>query len=145
MQRPISLPGDMSKRRRQHIKTPELKGSAPLTNAVIETEPESIRTRLARNRGVRRGIYALVPVIIAVISSINSLWNYFASDDLQQVLGNPFIKSLSNLPAAFTTSVWSFTATDIIFTADFYFRPVFSILFAINYALFGTAPLGWHL
>lgn len=145
MQRPISLPGDMSKRRRQHIKTPELKGSAPLTNAVIETEPESIRTRLARNRGVRRGIYALVPVIIAVISSINSLWNYFASDDLQQVLGNPFIKSLSNLPAAFTTSVWSFTATDIVFTADFYFRPVFSILFAINYALFGTAPLGWHL
>lgn len=90
-------------------------------------------------------MYALVPVIIAVVASINSLWNDFASDDLEQVLGNPFIKQLGNLPAAFTSSVWSFTAADIVFTVDPYFRPVFSGLFTLNYALFGTTPWGWHL
>jgi len=87
----------------------------------------------------------LVPVVIALITSINSLWNYFAADDLQQVLGSSFIKRIGNLPAAFTTSVWSFTAADIIFTVDSYFRPLFNTLFILNYALFGTAPWGWHL
>jgi tetratricopeptide (TPR) repeat protein len=92
-----------------------------------------------------RGIYALVPVLLALLTSINTLWNYFASDDLEQVLNNPFIKHFRNLSSAFTSSVWSFTAGDIVFTVDPYFRPVFSSLFIINYALFGTSPWGWHL
>lgn len=92
-----------------------------------------------------RGIYALVPILLALLTSINTLWNYFASDDLEQVLNNPFIKHFRNLTAAFTRSVWSFTAVDIVFTVDQYFRPVFTSLFILNYALFGTAPWGWHL
>ena len=91
------------------------------------------------------GAYPFVPVILALVTSVNSLWNHFASDDLEQVLGNPFIKHLGNLPAAFTTSVWSFTAANIVFTVDPYFRPIFSSLFTLNNALFGTAPWGWHL
>ena len=87
----------------------------------------------------------LIPPVIALLASINSLWNYFASDDLEQVLGNNFIKQFSNLPAAFTTSVWSFTTADIVFTVDPYFRPLFTSLFTLNYALFGNTPWGWHL
>lgn len=93
----------------------------------------------------RRAVYPVVPILLAVITSINALRNRFASDDLQQVLGNSFIKQLSNLPRAFATSVWSFGASDITFTVDPYFRPIFSSLFTVNYALFGTSPLGWHL
>ena len=93
----------------------------------------------------RRLVCAIVPVLLAVLTSLNALWNHFASDDLEQVLNNSFIKHLSNLPKAFTRSVWSFAASDIIFTVDPYFRPIFSSLFTINYALFATSPFGWHL
>jgi protein O-mannosyl-transferase len=125
------------------------KGSASLANAVTETESEqrsqSEASGSAGASGKWLGVYALVPVILAMIASVNALWNHFASDDLEQVLGNTFIKHFGNLPAAFTSSVWSFTAADIIFTVDPYFRPMFSSLFTLNYALFGTAPWGWHL
>src|SRR5215813_1492637 len=104
-------------------------------------EVESVKTV-----GLRwRKIYSLVPVLLALATSINTLWNHFASDDLEQILNNSFIKSFRNLPAAFTRGVWSFTAADIIFTVDPYFRPIFNSLFTINYALFGNRPLGWHL
>ncbi|HKS42478.1 MAG TPA: tetratricopeptide repeat protein [Blastocatellia bacterium] len=92
-----------------------------------------------------RGIYALIPSAFALLVSINTLWNSFASDDGQQVLKNDFIKTFSNIPRAFTSSVWAFTTNDIIFTVDPYYRPLFTSLFTINYALFGTKAWGWHL
>ncbi|HXG91765.1 MAG TPA: tetratricopeptide repeat protein [Blastocatellia bacterium] len=92
-----------------------------------------------------RGIYVLIPVALALVASINTLWNNFASDDTQQVLNNVFIKSFKNLSLAITSSVWSFVSFDINLTAQPYYRPLFSILFMINYALFGTSAWGWHL
>lgn len=92
-----------------------------------------------------RNAYMFVPVALAFLTAINTLWNGFASDDQQQVLNSPFIKDLSNLPEAFTTSVWTFGATDIKYAVDSFYRPIFNVLFTINYALFGTAPWGWHL
>jgi len=138
----------MAKRHQPSLKAPQPRGSTTRANAVIETDPgqpilkEDSRTALA---GRWRGVFAFVPVIIAFITSINSLWNHFASDDLDQILGNAFIKQLGNLPAAFTSSVWSFTAADLVFSVDPYFRPIFSSLLTLNYALFGTTSWGWHL
>jgi len=114
-----------------------------VTETAPETDPEVRKATWFSSEW--RNIYMIVPAIIAFATAANSLGNYFASDDLEQVLNNPFIKRLGNLPAAFTSSVWSFTSTDIIFTVDPYFRPIFSALFTINYALFGTQPWGWHL
>jgi tetratricopeptide (TPR) repeat protein len=73
------------------------------------------------------------------------LWNGFAADDSHQVLQNTLIKKLSNIPLAFTKSVWAFVTEDIVFSVDQYYRPLFSLLFTINYALFGTKAWGWHL
>jgi len=114
-----------------------------VTESAPEIEPEVRKTPWLSSKW--RDVYMIVPAIIAFATAANSLGNYFASDDLEQVLSNPFIKRLGNLPAAFTNSVWSFTSTDIIFTVDPYFRPIFSALFTINYALFGIQPWGWHL
>ena len=139
----------MPKRHQRSLKPREPKGSTALASDIIESQPElAIRAEVSSGAAAAfkwRGLYALLPAIIAFISSVNSLWNYFASDDLDQVLGNPFIKDLGNLPAAFTSSVWSFTTSDIVFTVDPYFRPIFTTLFMLNYGIFGTAPLGWHL
>src|SRR5262249_34456170 len=85
-----------------------------------------------------------VPPLLALVFSGITLWNEFATDDLQQILGNNFIKKLSNLPHAFTTSVWAFANGDVVFSVDSYYRPLFSALFCLNYALFGSVPLGWH-
>ncbi|MBI3652673.1 MAG: tetratricopeptide repeat protein [Acidobacteria bacterium] len=88
----------------------------------------------------------LLPVALALLSSLNTLWNGFALDDSQQVLNNPFIRDLKNLPLAFTTSVWSFATTDIGATAQPYYRPLFSALFTLIYAVFGSgSAVGWHL
>jgi protein O-mannosyl-transferase len=138
----------MPKGRQPSLKTREPKGSIARANAVIEMESAQSTQEHSTRRdvfGQWRGIYILAPLVIALAASMNSLWNYFASDDLEQVLGNSFIKQLSNLPAAFTTSVWSFTSADIVFTVDPYFRPIFTSLFTLNYALFGNIPWGWHL
>src|ERR1051325_4483926 len=87
-----------------------------------------------------------LPAALGFLASLNVLRNDFVSDDAQQVLNNLFIRDLKNLPLAFTTSVWSFATTDIAATAQPYFRPMFSALFTVNYAIFGTAsPVGWHL
>ncbi|MCI0485396.1 MAG: tetratricopeptide repeat protein [Blastocatellia bacterium] len=92
-----------------------------------------------------RKIYVSVPALLALLASINTLWNGFATDDHQQILNNEFIKKIGNLPLAFTTSVWSFATSDIAFAIDSYYRPVFNVLLTINYALFGTSAWGWHL
>jgi tetratricopeptide (TPR) repeat protein len=92
-----------------------------------------------------RNLYALVPCLLALLTAINTLSNGYASDDSHQVVGNAFIKSISNLSYAFTTSVWSFATDDVVFSVDPYYRPLFNVLFTINYALFGAAAWGWHL
>ena len=139
----------MPKRQQTSLKSRVPKGSASRLNVVMETDLEQSAADETKPRMAGfdkwRGVNAFVPVILALATSVNTLWNHFASDDLEQVLGNPFIKHFGNLPAAFTSSVWSFTAADIVFTVDPYFRPIFSSLFTLNYALFGTAPWSWHL
>jgi tetratricopeptide (TPR) repeat protein len=92
-----------------------------------------------------RGFYLLVPVLLALLASINTLECGFAHDDLLQVLNNEFIKNIDYLPYAFTTSVWSFMSENIRATTDLYYRPMFAVLFTFNYALFNTNAWAWHL
>ena len=99
-----------------------------------------------QDRGPKwREQYSIIPVAIALAVSLNSLANGFAADDLQQILNNPFIKDLANIPSAFTNTVWTFSSDNIIFTTDQYYRPIFNILLSVNYAIFGTSAWGWHL
>jgi Tfp pilus assembly protein PilF len=116
-----------------------LNEGTPEQNVVSEERKES----LSRMR--RRAVYALFPAALALITSINTLRNQFAADDLEQVLNSSFIKHLSNLPALFTRSVWSFGGSEVALSTDMYFRPIIGSLLTINYAMFGTSPPGWHL
>jgi hypothetical protein len=90
-------------------------------------------------------IFALIPVALGLITSLNTLWGGFAADDSTQILGNALIKHLGNIPNAFFTSVWAFASTDIVFATDTYYRPLFNVLLMINYAIFGSSAWGWHL
>jgi protein O-mannosyl-transferase len=137
----------MSKKNQANSKTSSLHESKPtLVNEGINQPVEEPGLTASDNSKIWRKAIILVPVALAILFSINSLWLDFASDDSQQVLANVFIRELKNLPLAFTTSVWSFASSDIGATSQPYYRPLFSALFTINYALFGaTSPFGWHL
>jgi Tfp pilus assembly protein PilF len=89
--------------------------------------------------------FSVIPVAVALAASLNCLANGFAADDLQQVLGSSAIRSLWNLPYAFTSSVWTFSSDNVVFTTDKYYRPLFSVLFTLGYAVFGKSAWGWHL
>ncbi|MEK6406419.1 MAG: glycosyltransferase family 39 protein [Acidobacteriota bacterium] len=125
------------------------RGRPPESNVVTPLAAESgdagAHHSAPPSRLVWRPIYALIPPLLALITSINSLRNGFAFDDEQQLLRNEFIKSLANLPGAFTTSVWSFMGDTASLDPDAYYRPLFTTLFTINYAVFGTTAWGWHL
>lgn len=144
---PLAPLGNMPRKHQSLTANARAKPSASAPDSISSTVPiVSPEEENGLRRSKRwRAVYTLVPTLLAVITSLNTLQNNFASDDLEQVLNNQFIKHFSNLPGAFTKSVWSFAASDIIFTVDPYFRPIFSSLFTINYALFGTSPFGWHL
>jgi tetratricopeptide (TPR) repeat protein len=92
-----------------------------------------------------RAIYALVPAALALLASLNALWNGFAADDISQIQNNPFIKKLSNLPLAFTSRAWDFATEDVVLSLGSYYRPLVDALFIINHAVFGESARGWHL
>jgi tetratricopeptide (TPR) repeat protein len=92
-----------------------------------------------------RAIYALVPAALALLVSLNALWNGFAADDISQIQNNPFIKKLSNLPLAFTSRAWDFATEDVVLSLGSYYRPLVDALFIINHAVFGESARGWHL
>src|SRR5262249_51080902 len=88
--------------------------------------------------------YVLVPAALALATSLNTLRDGFAYDDLYQVLDNDAIKQVKNLPFAFTSGVWAFLDKNT-WNWNTYFRPLFTSLFTINYAMFGISAWGWHL
>ncbi|HEY9231282.1 MAG TPA: tetratricopeptide repeat protein, partial [Blastocatellia bacterium] len=93
---------------------------------------------------LRPGV-AWIPVALAMVASLVTLFNEFACDDAIQITDNPLIKSLANLPAAFTSSVWQFAPAEITGVSQSYYRPLFNTWLMISNALFGTKPWGWHL
>ena len=93
-----------------------------------------------------RSVYAVIPPTLALLTSVNTLWNGFAFDDTQQVLRNELIKKFGNLPLIFTNSVWSFNVDSLLVAStDSYYRPLFMALFTLNYSIFGATAWGWHL
>jgi tetratricopeptide (TPR) repeat protein len=67
---------------------------------------------------------------MAALVYLNALDNPFVYDDHRVVLGNYSIRDLSNLRALFLNDV---------------FRPVVNISYALDYAVWGLNPFGYHL
>lgn len=133
----------MAKRKTQSNSTVNAVTNPKMDDAAAHREVERRQPAVGVSRW--REQYSIIPVAVAVAVSLNSLANGFAADDLQQVLSNPLIKDLGNIPSAFTSSVWTFSSENIIFTTDQYYRPIFNVFLTINYAIFGTSAWGWHL
>lgn len=72
----------------------------------------------------------------------NSLSNNFVWDDEEQVVNNPFIKSWKNLPAIFSGSTFSTGGAGL---SGWYYKPLMSFWFMVNFSLWKLKPFGFHL
>jgi tetratricopeptide (TPR) repeat protein len=87
-----------------------------------------------------------VPIFILLLVSfavyLNALFGAFVYDDMLQIVKNPWIRDIRNIPVIFSKSVWSFLPGRDV---DNYYRPLMHIVYMLNYYLFGLNPWGFHL
>jgi len=77
--------------------------------------------------------------LIAVAVYANSLANEFITDDKLQLLGNPLVTDIRNLPRVFGAGVWSFLGYQ-----GNYYRPVQFLAYSLLYCVFGPHAFGFH-
>lgn len=82
---------------------------------------------------------------ITALAYLNALNGEFVYDDRLQVLKNPTLSSLGNIPKMFTQGVWQFLNSGDQNAVGPYYRPLFNIALIINHQLFGLEVFGWHL
>ncbi len=83
-------------------------------------------------------------LLIAVISAAayaNSFRNSFHFDDQHFIVENPYIQDLRNIPSFFFSSEHS--SFEKVFTS--HYRPLLVTSYAINYAIGGLRPEGYHV
>jgi tetratricopeptide (TPR) repeat protein len=84
--------------------------------------------------------------VVACFSCIvfaNSLSGGFVWDDEVQVVKNWRIRSLDNLPSAFTSAFWSFMGTQAESQSNFY-RPVQTLTYMFAFSIGGLSPASYH-
>jgi protein O-mannosyl-transferase len=86
-------------------------------------------------------------VLLAALSFAiyaNALRGEFVYDDSVQIVRNENVRSLENLPRAFTTPLWSFADTNNTWN-NRYYRPMQTVIFAVVYKFAGLSPFAYHL
>jgi len=74
---------------------------------------------------------------------INSLSGDFIWDDIEQIVDNPVIKDIRNIPSFFTSDLWRLIDNPTI--GSYYYRPFFLLSLAVDYNLWGLNPFGYHI
>ena len=78
--------------------------------------------------------------LLAVAPYATTLGHGFAYDDFSEVVGNELIRSPGNLAQIFSTSAWKGAGEE-----NPIYRPLTTVTYAVNYALAGLTPFGYHL
>ncbi|PJE67516.1 hypothetical protein COU95_02015, partial [Candidatus Shapirobacteria bacterium CG10_big_fil_rev_8_21_14_0_10_40_9] len=86
----------------------------------------------------------LIFLILAVgfVVYFNSLFNGFVWDDEEQILNNVAIRSFSNLPLIFKSSTFSTGGAGL---SGWYYKPLMTASFMLNYSIWRLNPFGFHL
>ncbi len=86
------------------------------------------------------GLFLLSLLTLAAYVGVVGLG--FVWDDRALILENPLIQDLRMFPAYFGADLWS-TEADVVSSG--YYRPLMLLSLAIDHALFGLNPAGYHL
>jgi tetratricopeptide (TPR) repeat protein len=88
----------------------------------------------------------LFPILVVLFFSFavyfNALYCGFVYDDTDQVLNNPWIRDMGNLPTFFSEGVWGFWMDP---AKSNYYRPLMYVTYTLVYHIFGARPWGFHL
>lgn len=101
-----------------------------MTRSKVRINTESERNQLT---------YYIIVGLVAFIVYSNSLSNAFVFDDESVVLSDPSITQLSNIPKFFTGQEGFHKVIGR------YYRPVVSLSYTIDCAIWGLKPFGFHL
>lgn len=82
----------------------------------------------------------VIPILLSILIGRDSLKHDFVWDDEALIVENESIRSLRNIPTFFRPSYWRER-----FVGGKRYRPVRAISFAIDHALWGLRPRGYHL
>ncbi|GAB4337293.1 MAG: tetratricopeptide repeat protein [Candidatus Abyssubacteria bacterium] len=90
------------------------------------------------NRPGRAGLRIFLVALLPALLYFNTLWNSFQYDDIYLIVNNRYVHSLSN--------VWRFFVSSNLIsdTPLSGYRPLTMTTFALNYALGGDNPAGYH-
>jgi len=110
---------------------------------------EAAGTAPAPKEGTARGSWAraLCPggiLLLALLAYWPTLRGDFVYDDVSLVRDNRVITSLRNVPRIFTTDYWGTLERPDLSPGTNLYRPLVMISFALNYAVGGLQPLGYH-
>lgn len=101
----------------------------------------SPRTTIASGRGNQRPA-ALLVFAAAVLVYANTFTAGYTLDDVPVIRDNPLIQDLSRAGELFRTHYWS--ANDWVADKGLY-RPLTLLSFALNHAVHGASPAGYHV
>ncbi len=90
---------------------------------------------------INNRLQKILPFVIIFISALlylNTLSNTFVYDDAYVISENYFIKSWGNLPKLFTKDY-------LPFSGELSYRPIVTLTYFFDYAIWRLNPLGYHL
>lgn len=86
--------------------------------------------------------FVLIIIVFGFLIWANSLFNGFVWDDEEQIVNNPLVQKLTNIPEVFTSS--TFNGGGALPTGWFY-RPMMTLFYLLNYSVWGANAFGFHL
>jgi tetratricopeptide (TPR) repeat protein len=90
---------------------------------------------------IRQARLALIAVALAaVVPYVHTLGHSFAYDDGVEVVDNAFIRTLDGVPRILSSPVWAGAGKE-----SSAYRPLTTLTYALNHAVGGLAPFGYHL
>lgn len=82
-------------------------------------------------------------IIVGIIIFSNAIFNDFVMDDNPQIINNPVVHSIRNIPAFFSGSTF-YNGAGHNLTGQ-YFKPLPATLFSVIYAIFGANNVPFHI
>ncbi len=89
-------------------------------------------------KGLNLPIFFFLTAALSQLVYVNSLSNQFTYDDEFTIVNNYFIKSLQNIPDLFNKNYFTLSG-------ELSYRPVVTLSYFIDYALWKMNPFGFHL
>jgi tetratricopeptide (TPR) repeat protein len=95
-------------------------------------------SRIDERRQTRLAVIAVA--LAAVLPYVHTLAHGFAYDDGVEVVDNAFIRTLDGVPRLLSSPVWEGAGK-----GSSAYRPLTTLTYALNHAVGGLAPFGYHL